>query len=118
VIRMRRAQLSFGDGLIHEAIEDLREDWMIHTDRVLEDEHLVVTVCDALAVIHCFIPRKELGSIRLRCARLPSLPRSPLRASAGGLFIFSDPSTISRTTFDGWPCQRASPAFKRYSIGP
>src|SRR6202166_1630961 len=52
VIRMRRAQLSFGDGLIHEAIEDLREDWMIHADRVLEDEHLVATVCDALAKRH------------------------------------------------------------------
>src|SRR6266481_3893638 len=48
-IKMRRAQLSFGDGLIHEEVEDLREDWMIHADRVLEDEHLVATVCDALA---------------------------------------------------------------------
>ena len=34
---MRRAQLSFGDGLIHEEVEDLREDWMIHADQVLED---------------------------------------------------------------------------------
>jgi hypothetical protein len=35
VIKMRRAQLSFGDGLIHEEVEDLREDWMIHADQVL-----------------------------------------------------------------------------------
>lgn len=49
MIKMRRAQLSFGDGLIREEIEDLREDWMIHADRVLEDEQLVATVCDALA---------------------------------------------------------------------
>ena len=52
MIKMRRAQLSFGDGLIHEEVEDLREDWMIHADQVLEDEHLVATVCDALAKRH------------------------------------------------------------------
>jgi IS5 family transposase len=51
VIEMRRAQLSFGDGLICEEVEDLREDWMIHA-QVLEDEHLVATVCDALAKRH------------------------------------------------------------------
>jgi IS5 family transposase len=52
VIKMRRAQLSFGDGLIREEIEDLREDWMIHADQVLADEQLVATVCDALAKRH------------------------------------------------------------------
>jgi hypothetical protein len=52
VIKMRRAQLSFGDGLIHEEVEDLREDWMIHADQVLEDEQLVATVCEALAKRH------------------------------------------------------------------
>jgi IS5 family transposase len=52
VIKMRRAQLSFGDGLIHEEVEDLREDWMIHADRMLEDEHLVATVYYALAKRH------------------------------------------------------------------
>ena len=49
---MRRAQLSFGDGLIHQEVEDLREDWMIHADEVLEDEQLVATVCEALAQRH------------------------------------------------------------------
>jgi transposase-like protein DUF772 len=52
VIKMRRAQLSFGDGLIREEIEDLREDWMIHADLVLEDEQMVATVHDALAKRH------------------------------------------------------------------
>ncbi|MGY4287260.1 hypothetical protein ACVWXO_006480 [Bradyrhizobium sp. LM2.7] len=35
---MRRAQLSFGDGLITEEVSDLREGWMEHADRVLADE--------------------------------------------------------------------------------
>ena len=33
MIEMRRAQLSFGDGLIAEEVSDLREDWMKHADR-------------------------------------------------------------------------------------
>jgi hypothetical protein len=35
MIEMRRAQLSFGDGLIAEEVSDLREDWMKHADAVL-----------------------------------------------------------------------------------
>jgi len=49
VIKMRRAQLSFGDGLIANEVEDLREKWMTHADEVLEDEQLVATVYEALA---------------------------------------------------------------------
>jgi transposase, IS5 family len=52
VIKMRRAQLSFGDGLIHEEVEDLRENRMIHADQVLEDEQLMATVYEALAKRH------------------------------------------------------------------
>ena len=37
MIEMRRAQLSFGDGLIAEEVSDLREDWMKHADAVLAD---------------------------------------------------------------------------------
>ena len=37
VIEMRRAQLSFGDGLIAEEVSDLREGWMEHADRVLAE---------------------------------------------------------------------------------
>jgi len=49
---MRRAQLSFGDGLIANEVEDLREKWMTHADEVLEDEQLVATVYEALAKRH------------------------------------------------------------------
>src|ERR1700747_277834 len=46
---MRRAQLSFGDGLIAAEVDDLCEDWMKHADQVLADELLVAAVYDALA---------------------------------------------------------------------
>lgn len=37
----RFGQLSFGDGLIKDAVEDLWEPWMLQADRVLEDETLL-----------------------------------------------------------------------------
>jgi IS5 family transposase len=49
---MRRAQLSFGDGLIAEEVSDLREGWMEHADRVLADEQIVAAVYEALARRH------------------------------------------------------------------
>jgi IS5 family transposase len=52
MIEMRRAQLSFGDGLIVEEVRDLREDWMAHADEVLADEELVTAVYDALSKRH------------------------------------------------------------------
>lgn len=52
MIEMRRAQLSFGDGLIAEEISDLREDWMSHADEILADEQLVAAVFDALSQRH------------------------------------------------------------------
>jgi len=52
VIEMRRAQLSFGDGLIAEEVSDLRDDWMEHADRVLADEEIVVAVYEALGRRH------------------------------------------------------------------
>jgi IS5 family transposase len=52
VIEMRRAQLSFGDGLIAEEVSDLRDDWMEHADRVLADEQVVAAVYEALARRH------------------------------------------------------------------
>src|SRR6202011_5088731 len=52
VIEMRRAQLSFGDGLIAEGVSDLREGWMEHADRVLADEQIVGAVYEALARRH------------------------------------------------------------------
>jgi IS5 family transposase len=52
VIEMRRAQRSFGDGLISEEVSDLREDWMEHADKLLSDEDIVAAVYDALARRH------------------------------------------------------------------
>jgi transposase, IS5 family len=49
MIEMRRAQLSFGDGLIAEEVSDLREEWMQHADQVLADEQIVAAVYEALA---------------------------------------------------------------------
>jgi IS5 family transposase len=49
---MRRAQLSFGDGLIAEEVSDLREDWMKHADDVLADEEIVTAVYECLAKRH------------------------------------------------------------------
>ncbi len=52
MIEMRRAQLSFGDGLISDEVDDLREAWMKHADEVLKDEHIVTAVYEALARRH------------------------------------------------------------------
>jgi IS5 family transposase len=49
---MRRAQLSFGDGLIAEEVSDLRDHWMEAADRVLADEEIVTAVYEALAQRH------------------------------------------------------------------
>ena len=52
MIEMRRAQRSFGDGLIAEEVSDLREDWMKHADAVLADEEIVAAVYEALGKRH------------------------------------------------------------------
>jgi IS5 family transposase len=52
VIEMRRLQLRFGDGLIAEEVEDLRDDWMKHADQVLQDEQIIAAVYDALNKRH------------------------------------------------------------------
>jgi len=48
MIEMRRAQRSFGDCLIAEEVEDLREGWMEHADRLLDDE-AIVAACQRAA---------------------------------------------------------------------
>ena len=52
MIEMRRARLSFGDGLIAEEVSELREDWMQHADELLSDEDIVAAVYEALARRH------------------------------------------------------------------
>ena len=44
MIEMRRAQLSFGDGLIAEEVSDLRDHWMAAADRVLADTEIITAV--------------------------------------------------------------------------
>jgi transposase, IS5 family len=58
---MRRAQLSFGDGLIAVEVEDLLEEWMKHAEEVLNDEPLVATVFEALARISHRIQARTVG---------------------------------------------------------
>ena len=67
---MRRAQRSFGDGLIAGEVADLREGWMEHADRLLDDEALVAAVYEALAKRH---PRSRSRGRTCRC----SSPSSP-----------------------------------------
>jgi len=52
VIAARRAQRSFGDGLIAAEVSDLREAWMTHVDKMLADETIVAAVYEALAQRH------------------------------------------------------------------
>ena len=52
MIEMRRAQLSFGDGLIAEEVSDLRDFWMAAADRVLADTEILTAVYEALAQRH------------------------------------------------------------------
>lgn len=52
MIEMRRAQLSFGDGLIADEVSDLREGWMTHVDQLLADDAIVAAVHEALVRRH------------------------------------------------------------------
>jgi transposase, IS5 family len=52
MIDPRRAQLTFGDRLIAEEVDGLDEQWMIHADKVLADEEIVMAAYEALAKRH------------------------------------------------------------------
>ena len=49
VIERRRAQRSFGDGLIAAEVADLHEAWMRQADRILDDPQIVAPVYETLA---------------------------------------------------------------------
>src|ERR1700719_4819421 len=51
-VQTRRAQRTFGDGLIAEEVKDLHEEWMKHADRVLGDKEIVAAIYEALAKRH------------------------------------------------------------------
>src|SRR5436305_4048978 len=52
LIETRRAQRTFGDGLIADEVKDLHEDWMKHADQVLADKEIVAAVYEALSKRH------------------------------------------------------------------
>lgn len=52
MIAARRAQRSFGDGLIAAEVSDLREAWMTHVDEMRADDTIVAAVYEALAQRH------------------------------------------------------------------
>ena len=52
MIERRRAQRSFGDGLIADEVKDLREGWMNHADRLLDDEAIIAAIYEALGRRH------------------------------------------------------------------
>ena len=52
MIEARRAQRSFGDGLVAAEVSDLHEAWMRRADRVLDDPQIVAAVYEALAQRH------------------------------------------------------------------
>lgn len=52
VIDIRYQQRSFGDGFIHETVEELREGWMLHADLILTEEELLEIVYRALQRRH------------------------------------------------------------------
>jgi IS5 family transposase len=52
VIETRRAQRTFGDGLITDEVKDLHEDWMKHADQVLADKEIVAAVYEVLTKRH------------------------------------------------------------------
>src|SRR5665213_2047656 len=49
MIAARRLQRNFADGFIAEAVEDLREPWMRHADKALEDDGLLLIIRQELA---------------------------------------------------------------------
>ena len=52
MIERPRAQRSFGEELIADEVKDLREGWMNHADRLLDDEAIVAAVYEALGRRH------------------------------------------------------------------
>src|SRR5467141_3056502 len=52
MIQARRAQRTFGDGLIAEEVKDLYEEWIKHADQVLGDKEIVAAIYEALAKRH------------------------------------------------------------------
>ena len=52
MIDARRLQRTFGDGFVADAVPAWQEAWMPHADTILDDDHLVSVVYEALATRH------------------------------------------------------------------
>ena len=52
MIEMRRAQQKLSDHWVAEEVADLREDWMVHADEIIDDEAIVATVYETLSKRH------------------------------------------------------------------
>ena len=91
MIEMRRAQRSFGDGLIAEEVSDLREDWMRHADRVLADEQMVAAVYEALGKRH----PKSRSRGRLGTPAEPQREAEGARHRARGITVTGAPVAAS-----------------------
>ena len=52
MIDARRAQRSFGDGFVADAVPDWQEGWMPHADAMLDDDEVLSIVYEALATRH------------------------------------------------------------------
>jgi transposase, IS5 family len=52
VIKARRLQRSFGDGLIAAEVKDLQDAWMPHVDAILADDEIIAAVQQAFAQRH------------------------------------------------------------------
>jgi hypothetical protein len=107
VIERRRAQRSFGDGLIAAEVGDLHEAWMRQADRVLEDPQIVAAVYEALARRHPKSrSRGRLGSPAEVAAR--SAPSCVISAAAPNSACWRSPGqraarclTLARSRYKG-----------------
>lgn len=52
MIDARRAQRTFGDGFVADAVPNWQEAWMPHADQILDDDTIVVAVYEALGRRH------------------------------------------------------------------
>ena len=66
MIRMRREQRTFGDGLIEDEVKDLSEQWMIHADRILDDEQLIAIFYEAMGKRHPKSKSRGRQGLRLK----------------------------------------------------
>ena len=73
MIEKKCYQRQFGDGFIHDSIDDCWEPWMKIADEILDDEELIESVYEPLR------RRRPKSGTRGRTERQPKLPYECLR---------------------------------------